>query len=103
METHYVDCACSDFGHVFRFILDETDGDIWLEVQLNHWRPWYKRAWLALRYLFLKEPAYAGHFDTTMLRLEDHAKIKELLDRSSDLQAKYVASRVTQEKPVLKG
>ena len=62
----YVDCQCSDFNHVFRFVLDEQDGAVWLEVQLNAWLPWYARLWVALRYLFGKPQAY-GHFDTVSM------------------------------------
>lgn len=92
LTQHYFDCQCSDFNHVFRFVFDEKDGDMWLEVQLNHWLPWHKRVWQAIRYLFAKRQAY-GHFDTTMLREEDVARLQALLTRSSLFKQQQAASR----------
>jgi len=99
MEHHYVDCQCSDFNHVIRFVLDEKDGELWLEVRMNHWEPWYKRVWNAVKYVFKKDVAY-GHYDVTMLRVEDLVKLHRLFDRSSMLQQTHGTA---QEKPLLKG
>ena len=101
LERHYVECQCSDFNHVFRFVLDERDGDLWLEVQLNLWRPWYKRLWSAIRFVFGRPEAY-GHFDTTHLREEDYVKLHALLDRSALIKRKTTLGS-PQKKPVLKG
>jgi hypothetical protein len=81
----YFDCKCSDFNHVFRFVLDESSGDVWLEVHLNVCEPWYKRLWTAVRYFFGKTKAY-GHYDTTLLREDDFVKFHALLDLA--IQAK---------------
>lgn len=101
MEREYFECQCSDFNHVFRFVLDEKDGEAWLEVNINHYLPWYKRVWEAVRYVFGLRPAY-GHYDITMLREEDYVRLHALLDRSA-LVKRRLASRGPQEKPVLKG
>lgn len=99
MEHRYFDCQCSDFNHVIRFVLDEKDGEAWLEVNINPYLPWYKRVWEAVRYVFGKRPAY-GHYDTVMLREEDYHQLHDLLDRSSLIKR---ALRSPQEKPLLKG
>ena len=85
MERHYVECQCSDFNHVFRFVLDEQEGDVWLEVQLNVWLPWYKRLYHAVRYAFGKPKAY-GHYDVTLLRDEDFLRLHVLLDKAAVLK-----------------
>jgi hypothetical protein len=79
MKQEYFDCECSDFNHVFRFVYDDLDGDVWVEVQLRPWQAWYKRLWMAIRYLFGRSPAY-GFYDTTMLRDEDFPRFHALLD-----------------------
>jgi hypothetical protein len=99
MQHHYVDCQCSDFGHVIRFVMDEEDGELWLEVHMNHYEPWYKRIWNAVKYVLKKDVAY-GHYDVTMLRNEDLVKLHDLFDRSSLLRRSHGTA---QEKPLLKG
>ena len=103
LEEHYVACACSDFNHVFRFVFDPDDGDLWLEVQLRQWRPWYKRAWIALRYAFGLQQAY-GHYDVTVLKSADFARLHALLDRAEAFdRARSAAAALgsLQNKPVL--
>lgn len=101
MEHRYFDCQCSDFNHVFRFVLDEKDGEVWLEVNLNKYLPWYKRVWEAVRFVFGWEKAY-GHYDIVMLREEDYTQLHGLLDRSALIKRK-TALTSPQEKPLLKG
>ena len=86
METHYFDCQCSDFGHTFRFMLDREDGDVYLEVQLKDWEPWYKRVLNALKYVFRRKVAY-GFYDTTMLRDEDYDRLRDMLRHSEIAKA----------------
>lgn len=81
METHYVDCQCTHFNHTIRFMLDPSDGELWLEVHMNYCDPWYKRAWNAVRYVFKRTKSY-GHFDTTILREEDYDRLRDMLNRS---------------------
>jgi hypothetical protein len=78
MENHYFECQCSDFNHIFRFVFDPEDGEMWLEVHLNHYKPWYKRLVIAFRYFFKRVEAY-GHYDVTMIREEDLNKLQNLL------------------------
>lgn len=86
METHYLDCQCSHFGHVVRLSFDPNDGDIHLEVRLGHVFPWYKRAWLALKYVLGRDVAY-GHYDETLLREEDYDRLRDLMRQSEIAKA----------------
>ncbi len=79
-------CQCSDFNHVVRFTLDPSDGEVWLDVRLNHYDPWWKRVWNAVRYVFKRDVAY-GHYDVTMLREEDYDRLRDLLKRSEIAKA----------------
>jgi hypothetical protein len=105
MEQHYLDCACSDFNHVIRFTFDPEDGEVYLDVRLNAYEPWWKRVWYALRYVFgFKPPAY-GHYDCTILRPDDFARLHDLLDRAQLVaRQKTVAAAFPslQDKPLQK-
>ena len=57
-RTHHVICACNSDEHTLRlmhFKADPEGGDdfdeVYWSVYLNPY-PWYKRLWVALRYLF---------------------------------------------------
>lgn len=103
MEQHYFECQCSDFNHIFRFGLDEVDGEMWLEVNINPYLPWYKRVWEAVRYVFGRRAAY-GHYDVTMLCEKDCIRLGTLLDRAIRIKLRRLkASSSPQDKPVLKG
>jgi hypothetical protein len=104
MEQSYFDCQCSDFNHLVRFELD-NDGDVYVSVRMNYWEPWWKRVWNAIRYIFKRDVAY-GHFDVTMLREEDFARLHDLMDRAALILRRErlkTVTGVTQEKPLLKG
>lgn len=104
-EAHHFDCACSDFGHTIRFNLDPKDGELYLDVHLYNWLPWYKRVWAAVQYVFKRHRPY-GHYDCTLLKIEDFARLHSLLDRAEAAQkaeAARTALALVQEKPVLKG
>lgn len=102
MQRRYFDCQCSDFNHVFRFVLDEQDGELHLEVQLDLYLPWYKRLWLATLYVLGRQRHGYGHYDITMLREEDYVQLHDMMDRSA-LIKRIRASQRSAEKPVLKG
>lgn len=108
METCYFDCQCSSFDHVFRFVLDKEDGDLWLEVQLRDWEPWYMRVWHALKYVFRRKVAY-GFYDTTMIKYADIARLRGLLDQAEQaytkqlLQYDFEGDQPPTEKPVTEG
>jgi len=82
METEYFECQCDCSEHVLRFVIDPDSGDVWSEVYLNHWHPWYQRLWIAIKYVCGRKSRY-GAFDCTMLRLEDYPRFNSMLDRSA--------------------
>ena len=96
VKTHYrsvynmqrFECTCSTFDHNIRFEVDEEMGHIAISVPLNHWLPWWKRLWLAVKYV-LKQTERYGHYDTVMLNPNDYGKIRELLDISEQKMSKY--------------
>ena len=82
MEKEYFDCQCDCSEHVLRFIIDPDDGQVWTEVYLNPWHPWYQRLWIAIKYVFGHKSKY-GAFDCTMLRTDDYPRFINMLEWSS--------------------
>ena len=85
--TYFFECRCGSSEHTLRFVLDKdkTDPCIHTEVYLNLWERWYKRVWVALKYVFGYRCAY-GHWDCWMLDGEDAGKLRDMVDDF----AKYV-------------
>lgn len=81
MEQHHVTCQCSDFNHTFRLTFDPVDGDVYLDARLNFNDPWWKRIYNAVKYVFKRDTSY-GHYDVTLLRVEEYNAIRDLLYRS---------------------
>ena len=100
MEEHFVSCQCSDFGHVFRLNFDAHDGDIYLDVRIDDRGPWHKRLINAFKYLFKINVAY-GHYDVTMLKIEDYDRIRDLLNRSELVKAAQLSRE--REQRLLRG
>ena len=78
---HRFECTCSTFDHNVRFETDNELGSITISVPLNHWLPWWKRLWLAVKYVLGRTERY-GHYDTVELNPHDYDRIRALLDDS---------------------
>jgi len=78
---HRFECTCSTFDHNVRWEVDPEMGHISISVPLNHWRPWWKRLAIAVKYVFKSTERY-GHYDTVELNPHDYPRIRALLDDS---------------------
>ena len=86
-NRQFFDCACLSEEHTLRFDLwDWTPEppELYLSVFLNQWRPWYGRLWVAIKYLFGYKCRY-GHWDNTIIRVEDAPRLQQLLGRYVEL------------------
>lgn len=81
MEDHYFSCACHSDDHVFRFVFDPDDRELYLSVFLCQYRPWYKRLWYAARYVLGYRSRY-GDWDSTTIREKDIPRLRDLCDRA---------------------
>ena len=81
LEHHYLDCQCDCASHTLRFTLDDEDGSLYLSTYLDSCRPWYKRIWVAVQYVFGHQSKF-GAFDCTLLRPEDYGMLEQLLGAS---------------------
>ena len=79
--THYFECACGSAEHTIRFTLDKQDEPpmIFGDIYLDHYLSWYKRVWVAFKYIF-KLPPQNCHFDDWIMRDEDVARLKAMCE-----------------------
>lgn len=78
-----ISCDCHSPDHVFLFHHDAWEGEepvVYLYVQLNPWFPWWKRAWLAVKYLFNRTAPNYGHWDCTMVSGANVLKLRDFCD-----------------------
>lgn len=80
MTTHYFDCKCSSSEHTLRFVYDPLENEIYTEVFLDQNRGFFKRIWVAIKYIFGYKCQY-GHFDCWLMKEEDCAGLIELLKK----------------------
>jgi len=79
--TYYFECACGSVEHTLRFSLDKDDPPIiYGDIYLSHYIPWYKRIYVAFKYIFKISPHH-NHFDNWIMRKEDALK---MIDMCSD-------------------
>ena len=82
LKMHHVVCSCSSPEHTIRFshIPDSMDDGelVWVSIFLNDWRPWWKRAWIAIKYFFGYNSRY-GHWDSASISLSEGEKLISFL------------------------
>jgi len=90
-EIH-LSCQCTNLGHMTVVALyedlsvDEMSppySELHIHSQLSVYMPWWKRVWLAFKYVFGLSSRQA-HWDTCMVRDEDLDAIIELVNRHKD-------------------
>jgi hypothetical protein len=91
MRPEYFECACYSPDHTFRFTINDVaietsdDIDLLLEVQLNEYPGFFKRIWVAIRYIFGYKCRY-GHWDCAIVRSEDVERLEQVLQTYKQLK-----------------
>jgi hypothetical protein len=80
LEPQYFECACHSPEHTLRFCWDDKDNEIYTEVFLNQYHNFFKRIWIALKYVFGYKCKY-GQFDCFLMQPKDAQRLKSLLDK----------------------
>jgi len=80
--THYFECTCGAPDHTLRFVIDKGDKEwpptMYTEVMMSHFRPWHKRVWIAIRYMFgMDTPDHYGGWE---LNREDADRLIKMLE-----------------------
>ena len=95
----YYECDCTDSDHVIRV---ETDHDAdWEEcvisTQLAPLHPWYKRIWVAVKYVFNPHGGNYSHWHDTILNLDSTRELRDQLDALIVAQYNRKADAVVNE------
>ncbi len=82
-------CDCNDISHQFVINLDSPDEDwqfVSVEIKLNRNLPWWKRLWVAFKYVFCKYPCRFGDFDEVLLGRKHAPQLQKVVDELLNLR-----------------
>lgn len=86
-EKYHFECLCGHYEHKFEIIfdpdIDDTDNPLYATVSLNDGLPWYKRVYLAIRYIFGHTSRY-GHYAEFLLERDDAKRMMEVCKKFLD-------------------
>jgi hypothetical protein len=88
----YFECQCGSMDHLLRVTVDTEDGDLWVEVRLNHYLPWYRRLLSAIKFVF-KAGNNSSFSDCALLNPEDYDKLKVAMSISELRKTKNTLNR----------
>lgn len=83
MKSHYIECACDSDEHTLRYVYSEEDNEMYTSIHLNNYQAWYKRVWVAVKYIFGYRCKF-GHWDCTILDVNGAKKLKVLCNMVID-------------------
>lgn len=74
-------CKCESPEHqiLFRWWDDCDNGDVYMEILLNPEYKWWKRIWIAIKYIFGYKCKY-GMFDEIILDKKDIPKLEKIIE-----------------------
>jgi len=70
-------CQCSSGNHIITFNYDSEDNEVYCNVYLDHYKPWYKRLWYAIKYIFGWQSNY-GAYSEIILKPEDADALNDI-------------------------
>src|ERR1035437_949093 len=84
-ETCYIECDCGSNDHLIKFTYAEADnydiGHVYTHIQMDNYRPWYKRIILAIGYVFGHKSRF-GHWDCSSLEYPTVIKLRNFLSET---------------------
>jgi len=72
-EKTYCECSCHSLNHLIVFHYDPEYNELYLELQLIHYRNIFQRIWVAVKYIFGYKSDY-GHWDCFTLSSDNESK-----------------------------
>lgn len=93
LKREFFECSCHSMEHTVAFTMehypDEAIAELSLEVQLIQWKPWYRRVWPAVKYLF-NIKASSGHWDSWLLHYNDVDRLAQMVNYIKDAKDGYI-------------
>lgn len=87
MDDEFFACQCDLDEHTIRFSVDAEYGELYVSVFLGHAGcGFFGRLWTGLKYAFGYKSKY-GHFDNTMIKMEDRERLIEAVRKSMEVTA----------------
>lgn len=85
LNSEYFDCECFSSEHTLRYVFyrsrkNWSEDDVTIEVYLNTYEGFWKRVWIAVRYIFGYRCRY-GHWDNIEMKHEDVTRLRGLLQQ----------------------
>lgn len=85
MQTKYFECVCSCYLHNIRLVWFQDDWmkehneekELYIDIMLNHYQPFWKRIWIAIQYIFKKESCRP--YDCVTLSYDEAIKLKDFI------------------------
>jgi len=75
----FFECECGSSEHTMRFVIDKQDNLIYCDFYLKQFEPWYKRIYIALKYILKMRP-HNSHFSSWILKKDDVEKLSKMCD-----------------------
>lgn len=91
VDTEFFECICLSDEHTLKFTLDfydPNDIELYTSVFLSQCHNLFGRLWIAIKYVFGYKCKY-GHWDYTILKVEDTDRLIALLQKHKQLTPKH--------------
>ena len=82
MKNEFFECACSAMDHTLRFNFETSTNfgpEITIEAMLTVHPSFWKRVWIAVKYVFKRRPCKYGFYDDFILRGDNVPRLMGLL------------------------
>jgi hypothetical protein len=90
--TEFFICECEDISHNFAITIDKWHDryppELYVSIHLNQKFGFFKRVWIAAKYVFGKTMPY-GNYADTMVRPEDTYRIQDAITKYQTAVANY--------------
>jgi len=86
-ELFLCDCFSADHQMIFTYVEDENWEDVYVNVHLNHYFPFWKRIKIGIKYIFGWKSRY-GSFDEFIFHPGDSKKLQKVVDYLKEVESR---------------
>lgn len=93
----FYECDCTDNDHTIQVWTDPEFDEVIISTQLAPLHPWYKRVWVAVKYVFNPHGGNYSHWHDTILNPDSTRELRDQLDAFLAEQYNLKADAVVNE------